>query len=489
MSASHLITFVNTYSHLPNNFYYRISPIKVRNPTLIAFNKALANDLGLDLALCDTQTLANIFSGNTVLEGSEPLAMAYAGHQFGNFVPVLGDGRALLLGEVIDQNGKQRDIHLKGSGRTPFSRRGDGRAAIGPIIREYIISEAMHRMGIPTTRSLAAVATGETVYRDRELPGAILTRVANSHVRIGTFQYFHALNDHTAIKTLADYVIQRLYPEAQQSNNPYQFFLNKVIENQASLIAAWMHIGFIHGVMNTDNMAISGETIDYGPCAFLDEYIPNQVFSSIDLDGRYSFNNQPAIALWNLTRFAETLLSLLDRDTKKAIHMAEESLHSFQTSFEKCWLSGMKMKLGLTIDEKEDFDLMKSLLNVMHSEQLDYTNTFRMLVKLTSNPTVTHSQPLSNQFHSWIDQWLLRLRREPFSLLEISVSMAKVNPVYIPRNHRLQQVIVSAENGDYAPMKELEAVLQKPFIVQEQYQAYENPPLAHERIKETFCGT
>jgi uncharacterized protein YdiU (UPF0061 family) len=378
-TAGPIAVFSNSYSCLPEHFYARLSPTPVAKPRLIIFNESLASELGVDTRGLEPEELAAVFAGNVIPPGAEPIAMAYAGHQFGNFVPQLGDGRAILLGEVVDRNGERRDIQLKGAGRTPFSRRGDGRAALGPVLREYLVSEAMHALGIPTTRALAVVSTGEPVYRDRQLPGAVLTRVASSHIRVGTFQYFAARGDMEAVKRLSGYVIDRHFPEARASERPPLALLQIVVERQASLVARWMHVGFIHGVMNTDNTALSGETIDFGPCAFIDSYDPATTFSAIDVFGRYAYANQPTIAKWNLARFAETLLPLLDPDPKRAVELANEAISAFTSRFQAHWLAGMRDKLGLSSNDEVDLELAHSLLRAMYENAADFTLTFRRL--------------------------------------------------------------------------------------------------------------
>ena len=378
-TAGPIAVFSNSYARLPEHFFARLSPTPVARPRLIRFNKSLAAELGVDTRGLEPDGLAAVFAGNVMPPGAEPIAMAYAGHQFGNFVPQLGDGRAILLGEVLDRNGERRDIQLKGAGRTPFSRRGDGRAALGPVLREYLVSEAMHALGIPTTRALAAVSTGEPVYRDRQLPGAVLTRVASSHIRVGTFQYFAARGDREAVERLADYVIDRHFPDARDAERPRLALLQAVVERQALLIARWMHVGFIHGVMNTDNTALSGETIDFGPCAFMDSYDPATAFSAIDEFGRYAYGNQPTIAQWNLARFAETLLPLLDPDPEPAVELANEAISAFTSRFQEHWLAGMRDKLGLSSNEEGDLELAHALLRAMHENAADFTLTFRRL--------------------------------------------------------------------------------------------------------------
>jgi uncharacterized protein YdiU (UPF0061 family) len=410
--------------------------------------------------------------------------MAYAGHQFGHFVPQLGDGRAILLGEVIGRDGKRRDLHLKGAGRTPFSRRGDGRAALGPVLREYIISEAMHALGIPTTRTLAAVTTGEPVFRETTLPGAVLARVAASHIRIGTFEYFAAQDDEEAIKILADYALARHYPALQVTSNPSLALLEAVCDSQAALIARWMQVGFIHGVMNTDNMTISGETIDYGPCAFMDTYDPATVFSSIDHQGRYAFGNQPRIAQWNLARFADTLLPLLDDNHEKAIVLAEETIIRFAERFARYWQDGMRRKLGLTSERPDDASLMQALLQLMQQHAADYTNTFRMLC------AVAEGSEAPAGYEAWVTRWQTRLAQELYSPQEAATLMRANNPAFLPRNHRVEAALSAAvKQGDFAPLEVLLAVLATPFDEKPGHAEYSNPPTPSERVSQTFCGT
>ena len=435
-----------------------------------------------------------MFAGNVTPSGAEPIAMAYAGHQFGNFVPQLGDGRAILLGEVLDRNGERRDIQLKGAGRTPFSRRGDGRAALGPVLREYLVSEAMHALGIPTTRALAAVSTGEPVYRDRQLPGAVLTRVASSHIRVGTFQYFAARGDLEAVKRLADYVIDRHFPDARHAERPYLALLQVVVERQALLIARWMHVGFIHGVMNTDNTALSGETIDFGPCAFMDSYDPATAFSAIDEFGRYAYGNQPTIAQWNLARFAETLLPLVDPNPERAVELANEAISAFASRFQEHWLAGMRDKLGLSSDEDGDLDLVRELLRAMHENAADFTLTFRRLCdaaadeKADADARGLFADP--SAYDSWAARWRSRLvldRLEPNARAQ---AMRNVNPAFIPRNHLVEQALSAAiEYEDFSPFAELLTVLSRPYEDQEAFADYANPPQTSERVFRTFCGT
>jgi uncharacterized protein YdiU (UPF0061 family) len=487
--------FSGTYAGLPAHFYARVEPTRVAKPTLIAFNRALAAELGTDVRGLDEAALAGIFSGNRAVPGTLPLAMAYAGHQFGQFVPQLGDGRAILLGEVRDRSGRRRDVQLKGSGRTPYSRSGDGRAALGPVLREYLVSEAMHALGIPATRALAAVATGEAVYREQgALPGAVLTRVAASHVRVGTFQYFAARGDTDAIRRLADYVIDRHYPEARSAANPYQELLRSVMQRQARLVAAWMQVGFIHGVMNTDNMAVSGETIDFGPCAFLDAYDPATVFSAIDRMGRYAYANQPAAAQWNLARFAETLLTCIDPDTDAAIALATAVIADFSREFDEHWLAGMRRKLGLFTEEADDLALIRALLDAMEQGGADYTLTFRRLCAAAEGAAADAAVEAlftdPEAFRAWSRSWRARLAREPQPASEHAAFMRLVNPAVIPRNHRIEAVIVAAvERGDYAPFETLSEVLSRPFEDSAAGAPFAAPPLPEERVLRTFCGT
>jgi serine/tyrosine/threonine adenylyltransferase len=485
-----LFRFDNSYARLPGHFYARLNPTPVRSPRLIKLNRLLAEMLGLDLALFDEATATAIFSGNVIPEGGEPIAMAYAGHQFGQLVPQLGDGRAILLGEVIGRDHKRWDIHFKGSGQTPFSRRGDGRAALGPVMREYIISDAMHALGIPTTRSLAIVTSGESVYRETPLPGAILTRVASSHIRIGTYQYFAMRDDNEAVKILADYSIERHYPEINNAPNPYIALLETVLEAQASLIARWMQVGFIHGVMNTDNMTISGETIDYGPCAFIDSYDPDAVFSSIDAYGRYAFGNQARVAQWNLGRFAETLLPLLHAEQEAAIVIAQDIISRFPGRFEQHWLDGMRLKLGLATTKEQDQALIASLLKLMHQHQADYTNTFRALCALAERPDEHGSLPETEDFNAWLRRWQARLTQEASGSQQRAQAMRQVNPAYIPRNHRVEQALNAAvEYQDFSKFEALLEVLSKPYHERPEWQDYQLPPKPEERVQQTFCGT
>ncbi|MVT68253.1 YdiU family protein [Bradyrhizobium pachyrhizi] len=484
--------FQNTYSALPANFFARVAPTPVAAPRLIKLNRPLAVQLGLDPDLLSTPEGAEILAGKRLPDGADPIAMAYAGHQFGHFVPQLGDGRAILLGEVIDKEGVRRDIQLKGSGPTPFSRRGDGRAALGPVLREYIVSEAMFALGIPTTRSLAAVVTGEPVMRETALPGAVLTRVAASHIRVGTFQFFAARGDTEGVRALADHVIARHYPELKNAAQPYHALLAGVVARQAALVARWLLVGFIHGVMNTDNTSISGETIDYGPCAFLDAYNPAQVFSSIDEMGRYAYANQPRIALWNLTRLAECLLPLFADEQEKAIEEAQVILGEFPEKFTAAYNTGLRAKVGLFTARDGDEALIQDLLDAMAKNAADFTLTFRHLGEAASDDAADVRAQFTDPaaFDEWAARWRARLALEPQAPAERKDAMQAVNPAFIPRNHRIEAVIAAAVNSDdYAPFEELLTVLAKPYEDQPQFAAYAEPPLPEQRVTQTFCGT
>jgi serine/tyrosine/threonine adenylyltransferase len=486
--------FQNTYAALPANFFARVEPTPVSSPRLIKLNRPLARHLGLDPDLLDSPEGAEILSGKRLPDGADPIAMAYAGHQFGHFVPQLGDGRAILLGEVIDKDGVRRDIQLKGSGPTPFSRRGDGRAALGPVLREYIVSEAMFALGIPTTRSLAAAITGESVVRETILPGAVLTRVASSHIRVGTFQYFAARGDTDAVRRLADHVIGRHDPELASAEKPYHALLAAVVARQADLVACWLLVGFIHGVMNTDNTSISGETIDYGPCAFMDHYDPAQVFSSIDEMGRYAYANQPRIALWNLTRLAECLLPLFSDDQEKAIGQAQDILGAFPERFSAAYQAGLRRKIGLFTERDGDEALVQDLLDAMASDKADFTLTFRRLgdaaLDAVNDARLRELFTETAALDEWSARWRQRLAQEPQSGAQRQAAMAGVNPAFIPRNHRVEAVIAAAvANDDYTLFEKLLAVLAKPYQDQPEFADYANPPEPHERVCQTFCGT
>jgi len=478
--------FDNSYAGLPEMFYSRIEPNPVADPGLVVLNEPLAAALGLDAEALKSGEGIAAFAGNEMPEGSLPLAEAYAGHQFGHFT-MLGDGRAMLIGEQITPAGERFDIQLKGSGRTPYSRGGDGRAALGPMLREYIISEAMHGLGIPTTRSLAVVTTGEPVYRETVLPGAVLTRVAASHIRVGTFQYAAGGGTIDDLRALADYTWNRHYADADPGDNRYLALLKEVIRRQGELIAKWQLAGFIHGVMNTDNMALSGETIDYGPCAFMDAYDPATVFSSIDKQGRYAYGNQPNIAAWNLARLAESLLPLLHEEEEKAIELAEEAIKGFVDSFYSRWMNGMRAKLGLFHEEPEDESLIKALLDLMREHQADYTNTFKAL---TFGKLENVAMSDVEGFREWHARWQERLSRQPESAEEARQLMMNSNPAVIPRNHRVEEALKAAvETGDLSVMHKLLAVLRNPYAhtpEQEEYAALSEPSAHPYR---TFCGT
>jgi serine/tyrosine/threonine adenylyltransferase len=482
----------SSYADLPQRFFTKLDPTPVARPRVIRFNRALAAELDPDLAALDAGAVAQLFSGNTVPPGVVPIAMAYAGHQFGHFVPQLGDGRAILLAETSDRAGRRRDIQLKGSGRTPYSRGGDGRAALGPVLREYLVSEAMHALGIPATRALAAVSTGECVRRERLLPGAILTRVASSHVRVGTFEYFAARGDIDAVRILANYVIERHYPHQLPGENRYLTLLKAVTSRQAALIANWMHVGFIHGVMNTDNMAVSGESIDFGPCAFMDAFDPATVFSSIDSQGRYAYCNQPHAAAWNLSRFAETLLPLIDPSPERAVQLATDVTSTFTTTFNDHLLDGWRRKLGMSLREDGDAALAEDLLEVMHRNQADFTLTFRGLCSAAADQAGDQEVRMlfanARDYDEWATRWHMRLARETVPPTLRAEAMRQVNPRYIPRNHQIERIIKAAEQDDFAPFEELSAVLSQPYLTQAA-DAYAMPPLPAERLLQTFCGT
>jgi len=483
-----LIPFDNSYVRLPEGFFAPVLPTKVAAPRLIKFNHVLARELGLDPESLATPEGAEIFAGVRIPQGAEPLAMAYAGHQFGQFVPRLGDGRAILLGEVLDQNGTSRDIQLKGAGPTPFSRRGDGRAALGPVLREYLVSEAMAALGIPTTRALAAVVTGEIVWRDRALPGAILTRVAASHIRIGTFQFFAARGDEASLRRLADYAIARHYPKAASAPAPYLALLEGVIARQAALVAQWLLVGFIHGVMNTDNMSISGETIDYGPCAFMDAYNPATVFSSIDEGGRYAYDRQPDIALWNLCRLAECLLPLLSPDEETAVALANAALDRFREGFAAAHLDGLRRKLGLATAQEGDAALAQDLLGLMAESGADFTLTFRRLCDAAVNSEADTT--LFSGFADWVPRWRARLAQEDLAPEARRAAMRRVNPAFIPRNHRVEAALEQAvEKDDVSGFETLLAILAAPYDDQPEFAAYAEPPPPSGGIYRTFCGT
>jgi protein adenylyltransferase len=488
------VPFDNSYARLPERFFARVRPAVMPAPRLIRLNGTLAWDLGLDPEWLASPEGVAVLAGKTIPEGAEPIALAYAGHQFGYFVPQLGDGRAILLGEVVDKDGIRRDIQLKGSGRTPFSRGGDGRAALGPVLREYVVSEAMAALGIPTTRALAAVTTGETVTREKDWPGAVLTRVAASHIRVGTFQFFAARGDIEGVRVLLDHVIARYYPQAAEADSPALALLKEVIARQAKLVAQWLLVGFIHGVMNTDNMSIAGETIDYGPCAFMDSYDPATVFSSIDEHGRYAYHRQPGIALWNLSRLAETLLPFISEHQDKALETAQQALTVFPSQFETNFNTGLRRKLGLFEEHGGDIELVGDLLTAMAANQADFTLTFRRLADAAADPEADENvrrlfvDPTA--YDAWAAKWRRRLADEPRDAEARRAAMRLANPAFMPRNHRVEAVIeAAAERNDFAPFHELVTVLSNPYDDQPRFARYAEPPEPHERVQQTFCGT
>jgi uncharacterized protein YdiU (UPF0061 family) len=488
------LDFDSTYARLPDRFFARVAPTPVAAPRLIRVNAPLARELGMDPDWLAGEEGVAVLAGNQVPETATPIATAYAGHQFGGFVPQLGDGRAILLGEVIDRGGTRRDVQLKGAGPTPYSRRGDGRAALGPVLREYLVSEAMQALGIPTTRALAAVTTGERVARETMLPGAVLTRVASSHIRVGTFQFFASRGDVEGLRTLADHVIARHYPAAAGAERPHRALLDAVVGAQAELIARWLLVGFIHGVMNTDNMSVAGETIDYGPCAFLDAYDPQAVFSAIDTYRRYAYGNQPAIAQWNLTRLAECLLPLLGDDKDAAAAVAVESLEAFAPAFERAYFGGLRRKLGLSTEREGDAALAEELLMAMAANGADFTLTFRRLSEAVAGEEADaevrslFAEP--GAYDAWAPRWRQRLREEPGDAAAHREAMLAVNPAFIPRNHRVEAVIRAAvDRDDFAPFEELLVVLARPYESQPAYARYMEPPAHDERVLQTFCGT
>jgi len=480
-----MIPFDNSYAKLPEQFYKKQNPAQVSSPELIQVNAELAQELGVEPDWLKSADGIAMLAGNKIPQGAEPLAQAYAGHQFGGFSPQLGDGRAILLGEVINASGYRRDIQLKGSGRTPFSRGGDGKAALGPVLREYILSEAMHALGVPTTRALGAVTTGETVLRQEgNLSGAVFTRVAASHIRVGTFQYFYAQNDIDSIRVLADYTIARHFPDAESDPDPYLSLLKNVLRGQVDLIAQWMSLGFIHGVMNTDNTAVSGETIDYGPCAFMDDFHPQCVFSSIDRDARYAWGNQPNIGLWNLSRFAETLVPLMAGTDEESIEKVEAVLADFSERFGQQYMARFLSKFALPKQGSDD--LVKSGLTLIANQQVDFTLFFRRLTQVAAGGDASDLKSMFSEqetFNEWFAQWQANADLTNLQAMQVA------NPILIPRNHRVEQVIQSAYSGDLAPFHRLNEALKKPFSEQEKYLDLEKPPLPEERVRETFCGT
>ena len=476
--------FENTYSRLSNSFKQNINPTPVKDPELVLFNKQLESKLNLDFSKCSNKDLSELFSGNSLPDGSNSIAQAYAGHQFGHFT-MLGDGRAVLIGEHLSKNNQRYDIQFKGSGKTAFSRNGDGRAALGPMLREYIISEAMNSLRIPTTRSLAVVKTGEEVIRETSLPGAILTRVASSHIRVGTFQYIAARQKKDELKTLLNYSIERHYPEIKNSNNQALDLLNLLINRQCNLVVNWMRVGFVHGVMNTDNMTISGETIDYGPCAFLDLYDPKTVFSSIDQTGRYAYCNQPVITKWNLARFAECLIPLIDKNKEEAVKVASEAINTFEKKYEEKWINMMRNKLGLIGLDSKDKSLILDLLTWMHEKKADYTNTFCHLMNLLPNKDELYND---KDFLNWRKRWEERLSKNDNSSKKSIKIMKNNNPVVIPRNHKVEEALSAAGQNDLKPVNKILEILNKPYDEQKEIKDYQSPSKSGEKYQ-TFCGT
>ncbi len=484
--------FDNSFARELEGFFVPCKAAKVPNPSILMFNKRLAKELSLDPATLQTPLGAKIFSGNLLPDGATPLAQAYAGHQFGHFSPQLGDGRALLLGEIIDMQGKRQDIQLKGSGRTPFSRGGDGKAALGPILREYLISEAMYALGVPTTRSLAAVTTGEDVVRETAIPGAILTRISASHLRVGTFEFFAARDQTDMVRRLADYAIARHYPAAQQSKNPYLEFFKSVASAQTTLVAHWMSIGFIHGVMNTDNTAISGQTIDYGPCAFMDTFSPKTVFSSIDTQGRYAYGNQPSILLWNLMRLAETLVKLVDVNEDRSIELLTDEAKNLAGAYDEIWLTNMRAKIGLKTNKNGDAALIQKLLDAMQEGEADFTLTFRKLSDAIRGESTAARQQFKNPelFDLWENDWRPRLEQEPIPNKDRAVEMDKVNPLYIPRNHRVEEALSKAvDHGNLSVFEDLLSVVSAPFEEVTGNERFAEPAPKTSVPYQTFCGT
>ena len=477
--------FDNTYSKLPDDLFVKQAPIPVKLPEIIIINKKLSKDLNLDFANIKEEDLSQLLSGNLLPTGSNSIAQAYAGHQFGHFT-MLGDGRAVLMGEHLSKNNERYDIQLKGSGKTPFSRGGDGRAALGPMLREYIISEAMHGLGIPTTRSLAVVKTGENVIRETDLPGAILTRVASSHIRVGTFQYIAATQNDKNLKLMLDYVINRHYPNIKNSKNQALDLLKILIDVQINLVVNWMRTGFIHGVMNTDNMSISGETIDYGPCAFMDEYNPETVFSSIDQNGRYAFSNQPKIIKWNLTRFAECIIPFIDDNKDKAVEITTETMNTFEEKYKNKWLNMMRDKLGLFGEDSNDQNLIMDLLTWMHNNKADYTNTFCFLM----NEKFSMNEKYNNKdFLIWKKKWKIRLKLNNNTQEKYLRLMHSVNPLIIPRNYKVEEALTAANKGDITMVNDIINVLEKPYKNQKNLSAFQSPNPNKNMKYQTFCGT
>jgi len=486
-----LFGFENEFAFLPSAFFESVAPSPVGGAVLIKFNVELAATLGLDVERLSGLEGCSIFSGNSLPEDSDPIAMAYSGHQFGNFSSRLGDGRAILLGEIVGIDGVRRDVQLKGAGPTPFSRRGDGRSALGPVLREYLVSEAMASLGVPTTRALAAVWSGEKVYREEMEPGGVFTRVASSHLRIGTFEYFASRRDLENLRILLEYSLERHYPDVLNTENHALALLTEVMNRQASLVARWMQIGFIHGVMNTDNMSISGETIDFGPCAFLDNYDPKKKFSFIDQQGRYAFGNQPMIAHWNMARLAEALLPLIHPDEETAVGLAREALESFPVVFRNAYSQRMAAKIGLPAGGEADWPLVDALLSLLHEQEIDYTLSFRHLRDAAGGDAAAFVElfPRPAPVLQWLDQWRDHLSTQGLSVELAASTMRAANPVFIPRNHRVEEMIVAGKGGDFSLFHKFNEVLRHPFEEQPQFREYELPPKPHEAVRATFCGT
>jgi len=490
-ALSSLFDFDNTYARELEELVVAWQPDEVPAPSIVVMNSELAQELGVDTDKLDGSTGASILAGNTLPDGATPVAMVYAGHQFGGYSPRLGDGRAVLLGEIIDRNGQRRDLHLKGSGRTPLSRGGDGKATLGPMLREFVIAEAMHALGVPTTRALAVAVTGEEIAREALEPGAVLTRVASSHLRVGTFEYSARAGDADAFKKLVDYSIERHYPQVLDAEQPYLAFFKAVLDKQAALIAQWMLLGFIHGVMNTDNVTISGEGIDYGPCAFMDRYDPATVFSSIDHAGRYAYGNQPRITTWNLARLAETLLSLVNEDFDVAAEALTSALNEFDDRYRSHWVTGMRAKLGIAGAADSDGDFFDELLSLMQTEHLDYTSTFRSLATLLRDQAAEPVFGAENLIAAhWVTRWRARLDAQGTDVDQVADSMDAVNPVYIPRNHLVDQALTAATEGDLTRFEELLGVVTDPFIERSGLERFAEPaPDGFEKGFRTFCGT
>lgn len=496
MNAKSALPFDNSFSQLPEQFFSHQQPSPVSSPGLIRINTKLAQQLGVDAQWLASEEGLQMLAGNALPEHASPIATVYAGHQFGNWNPQLGDGRAILLGEVCSPaNGFRYDIQLKGSGETPYSRMGDGRSPLGPVLREYIVSEAMASLGIPSTRSLAAVTTGDNVVRDRLLPGGILTRVAQSHIRIGSFQFFAARQDTASVQTLADYVINRHFPDAAHADNPYQALLENVISRQAQLIALWQSVGFIHGVMNTDNMLLCGETVDYGPCAFMDTFNPETVYSSIDRGGRYAYGNQPAIAQWNLSWLAQSLLPLLAENEKQAVEIAQDALNSFADLYQHAYDTAMCKKLGISAETPVNLMLRQNLLDLMSKEQCDFTLCFRFLAENlvpsdTHPPGISDFFQLPSAFNPWMEQWRRQVDKENANLSAVQADLLAINPAFIPRNHLVEEVIERATtHNDFSPFHSLADLLESPFDYHPDHRSYAQPPRPEEVVENTFCGT